>query len=365
MIKSSSLLPAVTHPVAVQAFGLAPLIDGHNDLPWAAREAWDAHEAPDHWVEGLERNSKFQTDIDKLRRGGVGAQFWSVFVPGDLAEPDAVQKTLEQIDFVYRMIRRYPDTFELARTGDDVRRIWGEGRIASLLGAEGGHSIGSSLGVLRMMARLGLRYMTLTHNSNTPWADSATDTPDHGGLTGIGREIVREMNNVGVLVDLSHVSPDTMREAIEVSSAPVIFSHSSCKALCDVPRNVPDDVLRLLAGNGGVVMLAFVPMFLDEQYNTWFQAGRVGPRPPMTVDHLIEHIEHARDVAGIDHIGLGSDYDGFDDYPDGMPDVSGFSTLIDRLAGRGWASEDLAKLMGDNLLRVLDATSAAALTATQ
>lgn len=356
MLKPLAPFPDVNHPAALDAYGLAPVIDGHNDLAWTARET------AAHSVENLEKDSIFQTDIDKLGRGGVGAQFWSVYTPCDRTEAEAVQYTLEQIDYVYRMIERYPDTFEFARTGDDVRRIWSEGKVASLLGAEGGHSIGSSLGVLRMMARLGLRYMTLTHNENTGWADSATDTRVHGGLTDFGREIVREMNRLGVLVDLSHVSVETMRDAIETSSAPVIFSHSSCSQLCGHPRNVPDDVMRLLGDNGGVIMIAFVPMFLSAEYNEWFKGGRVGPRPGMTVDHLADHVEHARDVAGIDHIGLGSDYDGFDDFPDGMQDVSGFAVLIDRLAERGWSAEDLAKLMGNNVLRVLDETSAASMS---
>jgi len=359
MQTSNTQPPALRHPEAIRAFHLAPLIDGHNDLAHAARGA------ANYSVDGLEKDSIFQTDIAKLRVGGVGAQFWSVYAPGEIPEADAVQYTFEQIDFIYRMIRRYPQTFELARTGGDVRRIWQKGGIASLLGAEGGHSIGSSLGVLRMMARLGLRYMTLTHNSNTSWADSATDSPVHGGLTDFGREVVREMNALGVLVDLSHVSSDTMRDAIRTSSSPVIFSHSSCRALCDHPRNVPDDVLRSLSDNGGVIMVAFVPMFLDEDYRTWFDGGRNGPRPSVTVEHVVKHIEHARDIAGIDHVGLGSDYDGFGDFPDGLHDTSGFAVLIDRLAERGWTSAELAKLMGDNLLRVLDATSTESVSSTQ
>ena len=354
MIRINTPFPDVAHPSALDAFGLAPLVDGHNDLPWAARTL------ASYSVEGLEQGSQFQTDIDKLRRGGIGAQFWSVYSPGSLREEESVQFTLEQIDFVYRMIDRYPDTFELARTGDDVRRIWSNGRVASLIGAEGGHSIGSSLAVLRLMARLGLRYMTLTHTENNPWADSATDTTIHGGLSEFGHEVVREMNRLGVLVDLAHVSEATMRDAIEISSAPVIFSHSSCRTLCDVPRNVSDDVLRLLARKGGVIMIAFVPMFLSEEFDAWDRSGRTGSRPPVTVENLISHIEHARNVAGIDHIGLGSDYDGCDDFPDDMRDVSGFATLIDRLAERGWSSNDLSKLMGNNLLRVLDDTSSEA-----
>ncbi|MGC0362882.1 membrane dipeptidase [Rhodococcus sp. 27YEA15] len=357
MLIGTTTFPDVKHPAALDAFALTPLVDGHNDLPWAARTL------ADYSVEGLELDSAFQTDIDRLRRGGIGAQFWSVYSPGTMTEPEAVRFTLEQIDFVYRMVQRYPDTFEVARTGDDVRRIWGAGRIASLLGAEGGHSIGSSLAVLRTMARLGLRYMTLTHNENNSWADSATDTPVHGGLSDFGRDVVREMNRLGVLVDLAHVSEETMRDAIDVSTAPVIFSHSSCRALCDVPRNVPDEVLRRLPRNGGVIMIAFVPMFLREEFDAWQRGGRLGTRPAVTIDDVVEHIEHARDVAGVDHIGLGSDYDGFDDFPDDLRDVSGFAPLVDRLAERGWTPGDLAKLMGENLLRVLDETSPEALSA--
>lgn len=357
MTSTKSTQPSLAHPAAIEAFSRVPLIDGHNDLPWASRET------ANYSVEGLEVDSHFNTDIDKLRRGGVGGQFWSVFAPAAPTESESVQFTLEQIDFVYRMLKRYPETFELARTGDDVRRIWRSGRIASLLGAEGGHSIGSSHATLRMLARLGLRYMTLTHNSNNPWADSATDTPTNGGLSSFGRETVKVMNELGVLVDLSHVSPATMKDAIEASTSPVIFSHSACQALCQHPRNVPDSILKTLPANGGVIMIAFVPAFLDEAYHDWDANGRVGLRPSTTIDHLIEHIEHARDVAGVDHIGLGSDYDGCDDFPDELTDVSGFSVIIDRLAERGWSSDDLAKLMGENLLRVLDQTSAQALSA--
>ncbi|XBB69340.1 dipeptidase [Nocardioides sp. WV_118_6] len=357
MSPNAVVSPAVTHPVVRQALELAQVIDGHNDLPHRARNI------AGYSVEGLLAGSPFQTDVDRLRRGGVGGQFWSVYADSELPAVEAVQYTFEQIDFVYRLLDRYPEVFELARTGDDVRRIWGRGKIASLLGAEGGDSIGGSLAVLRMMARLGLRYMTLTHNYNVPWADSATDEPVLGGLSDFGREVVREMNRLGVLADLSHVSADTMRDAIRTSSAPVIFSHSSCQALCAHPRNVPDDVLASLPGNGGVLMVAFVPMFLSEEYDAWFRGGQQGPRPPVTVDHVADHIEHAREVAGIDHIGLGSDYDGFDDFPEGMTSVSGFAPLLDRLAERGWSARDLSRLTGANVLRVLDETGAESVAA--
>lgn len=341
------------HPTVAEALALAPVIDGHNDLPWRARE-----DAADRYsVEGLGTDAphgRYDTDIPRLRAGGVGAQFWSVYTPIEVTGGDAVQYTLEQIDYVHRLVERYPDDLVLARTGDDVRAAVAEGRIASLLGAEGGHSIADSLAVLREFARLGVRYMTLTHNANTSWADSATDEPAHGGLTDFGREIVREMNRVGMLVDLSHVSADTMRDALDTTTAPVIFSHSSCRAVCGHPRNVPDDVLGRLSANGGVVMIAFPPPFLTQEYADWFIGGQTGPRPPVTVDDVVRHIEHARGVAGVDHIGLGGDYDGFDDFPDGLRDVTSYPVVLTRLAERGWSAADLSKLTGGNLLRVLD-----------
>jgi len=346
-------LAAVTHPAAREAMGLAPLIDGHNDLPWEAREKRA------YSVEGLDGDltGRHHTDIGRMRRGGVGAQFWSVYAPCDQKGADAVTYTLEQIDFVRRMIARYPETFEYARSGDDVRTAWKAGRIASLLGAEGGHCIDGSLGVLRQLARLGVRYLTLTHNENTPWADSATDEPEHGGLTNFGRDVVREMNSLDMLVDLSHVAATTMHDALDVSTSPVIFSHSACRAVNDNPRNVPDDVLERLPANGGVLMIAFVPSFLNVEFEAWWESDRSGPQPRVTVEDVVSHVEHARDVVGVEHIGLGSDYDGFATFPEGVDDVSGFPVLLDALAERGWSSRDLARLMGDNLLRVLDATS--------
>ena len=340
-------------PAAIEALTLAPLVDGHNDL------AWEARDTSAYSVEGIDGDMTgiYQTDVPRLRRGGVGAQFWSVYAPCDQLGSDAVTYTLEQIDFVHRMIARYPDTFDYAWSGHDVRRAWRDGRIASLLGAEGGHSINGSLAVLRDFARLGVRYMTLTHNDNTPWADSATDEPEHGGLTDFGREVVAEMNRLGMLVDLSHVAATTMRDALDVATAPVIFSHSSCRAVTDHERNVPDDVLERLAGNGGVVMIAFVPPFVNAEHAAWWAGDRSTPAPRVTVDDVVAHVEHAREVAGIDHIGLGGDYDGFSVFPEGMGDVTGYAVLLDRLAERGWSSGDLARLMGDNILRVLDATA--------
>lgn len=343
----------VGQQAAIEALSLAPLVDGHNDL------AWEARDQVAYSVDGLDRDRSdvFQTDIPRLRHGGVGAQFWSVYAPCEQQGADAVTYTLEQIDFVHRLIARYPESLSYAWSGDDVRRAWRAGRIASLLGAEGGHSIDGSLAVLRDFARLGVRYMTLTHNDNTPWADSATDDPVHGGLTDFGREVVAEMNRLGMLVDLSHVAATTMRDALDVSTSPVIFSHSSCRAVTDHPRNVPDDVLERLAGNGGVIMVAYVPYFVNQDSADWSLGDRSGPAPRTTVDDVVAHVEHAREVAGVDHIGLGSDYDGVAAFPDGMGDVTGHAVLIDRLAERGWSSLDLAKLMGDNILRVLDATA--------
>jgi membrane dipeptidase len=343
----------VSQPAAIEAVGLAPLIDGHNDLAWEARDkrAYSVEEL-DGDLTGV-----YQTDLPRLRRGGVGAQFWSVYSPCERKGADAVTYTLEQIDFVHRLIARYPDDLAYAWSGDDVREAWRSGRIASLLGAEGGHSIDSSLAVLRDFARLGVRYMTLTHSDNTPWADSATDEPEHDGLTDFGREVVREMNRVGMLVDLSHVAATTMHDALDATAAPVIFSHSSCRAVTDHPRNVPDDVLERLPGNGGVLMVAYVPYFVNQALADWSDGDRSTPAPQSTVDDVVAHVEHAREVAGVDHIGIGSDYDGVAIFPEGMGDVTGHALLIDRLAERGWSSGDLAKLMGDNVLRVLDATA--------
>lgn len=341
------------HPVVAEALSIAPVIDGHNDLPWRSREDAIAQ----YGVDGLGADAphgRFDTDLPRLRAGGVGGQFWSVYTPVELQGADAVQYTLEQIDFVHRLVAAYPDDLALARTGDDVRQAIADGRIASLLGAEGGHSINDSLAVLREFARLGVRYMTLTHNLNTAWADAATDTPVHGGLTDFGREIVREMNRIGMLVDLSHVSAETMSDALDATSKPVIFSHSSCRAQCAHPRNVPDDILSRLAGNGGVVMVSFPPPFLRDDYVEWFLGGKTGPKPRVTVDDVVRHLEHARAVAGVDHIGLGGDYDGFEDWPEQMGDVTSYPLVLTRLAERGWSAADLAKLTGGNILRVLD-----------
>jgi membrane dipeptidase len=361
----------------------SPLIDGHNDYPWALRE----HAQRDLDKLDITRpQPTIHTDIARLRAGGVGGQFWSVYVPADLAGQAAVTATLEQIDIVHRMMRKYPETFELALTSGDVERIFKKGRIASLIGMEGGHSIDSSLGALRMFHRLGARYMTLTHSRNVPWADSCTDTPASGGLSPFGEQVVREMNWLGMLVDLSHTSPDTMADAIRVTAAPVIFSHSSARAINDVPRNVPDDVLRMLPKNGGVVMVTFVPGFLSPEVTAWgasqtaeqnrlkqahpadeaaVKAGtdawlRANPAPRATIADAADHIDHIRKVAGIDHIGIGGDFDGITSVPEGLEDVSTYPALTAELLRRGYKDEDIRKINGLNVLRVMRGAEAVA-----
>ncbi len=352
-----------------------PVVDGHNDLPWEARERagydWDR-------LDISKPGCPTHTDLPRLREGGVGAQFWSVFVPATLQGDAAVSATLEQVDAVHAMTARYADDLALATTRADVERAWSQGRIASLMGAEGGHSIDSSLGTLRMLHALGVRYLTLTHNDNVPWADSATDEPVLGGLSPFGREVVREMNRLGMLVDLSHVSADTMRAALDVAQAPAVFSHSSARAVCDHPRNVPDDVLARLAANGGVCMVTFVPQFVSPRVREWdletreaaalagvdigddpaydaFVAERrlTRPAPRAGIDDVVAHCEHVREVAGARHIGLGGDYDGVDTLPDGLEDVSAYPRLLEALADRGWSDADLAGLTSGNVLRVL------------
>lgn len=351
-----------------------PLVDGHNDLPWRARALvgydWDALD-----IAGSTPN---HTDLPRLAAGGVGAQFWSVFVPSNLPPDQAVIQTLEQVDAVHTMIDRYADRLGLATTADEVDEVFASGRIASLLGAEGGHSIGCSLGALRALYRLGVRYLTLTHNDNTPWADSATDEPVLGGLSDFGREVVREMNRLGMLVDLSHVSTGTMRDALAVTKAPVIFSHSSARAICSSPRNVPDDVLETLAANGGTCMAVFAPQFVSQEVWDWkqvaadaaaedgvastdlvafepwlLQYAATHPQPRATLEQVVTHLEHLREVVGVEHIGLGGDYDGVASLPVGLEDVSGYPRLLAALAGRGWSDDDLIKLAGGNVLRTL------------
>ncbi|MFF0340845.1 dipeptidase [Kribbella sp. NPDC004875] len=355
--------------------GEHPVVDGHNDLPIAFYELCgydlDAHDLSGPVPE-------LNTDLPRLRAGHVGAQFWSLWVPQD---EHAVRRTFEQLDFVRRFVARFPSELQLADTADDVDAAIKAGRIASLMGMEGGHSIGESLGVLRVMRSLGVRYMTLTHNNNVSWADSATDEPVLGGLSEFGADVVREMNRIGMLVDLSHVSADTMRHALRVTSAPVIFSHSSARAVCDVPRNAPDDVLETLARNDGVCMVTFVPYFVSQRYVDWLDGLRALakehdmegrehreqleamyglPEPAVTLADVVEHVEHVREVAGVDHIGLGGDYDGCPDFPVELPDVASYPVLFRALADRGWSDEELGKLAGGNIRRVLRAADDAA-----
>ena len=335
-------------------FPLIPVIDGHNDLPWACRSGRD------YSVAGLDSETdssrtSLQTDIPKLRRGGMLAQFWSVWVHTDVVGADAIQATLEQIDFVHRMVAAYPETFELATTADDVERAGAAGTIASLLGIEGGNQINNSLAALREFARLGVRYMTLTWNSTTEWADAATDEPKYNGLNDRGREVIAEMNRIGMMVDLSHVSAATMQDALDASTAPVIFSHSSCFALNPHLRNAPDSILAQLAANGGVQMITFVPAFISAAYKAWQDADEVEEKPVVTVSDVADHVEHARRVAGIDHVGLGGDYDGCPDMPVGLATVADYPNLFAELRRRGWSEPDLAKLGYQNILRVLRA----------
>jgi membrane dipeptidase len=335
----------------------AILIDGHNDYPWALREH-DASRNLDT-LDIAKPQPSIMTDIPRLKAGGVGGQFWSVYVPVELQGQAAVTATLEQIDIVHRMMRKYPDTFELALGAADVERIHKAGKIASLIGMEGGHSIDNSLADLRMFYRLGARYMTLTHTANTPWADAANGPAEHHGLTPFGEEVVKEMNWLGMLVDLSHVSPETMAAAIRVSQAPVIFSHSDARALNDNIRNVPDDILQMLPKNGGVIMVTFVPGFVSPKVNAWNALSKDEqarqPMPPVSAADVADHIDHIRKVAGIDHIGIGSDFDGITQKIPDLDDVSTYPVLTAELLRRGYSEADLRKILGENTLRVMRA----------
>jgi membrane dipeptidase len=322
--------------IARRVLSTTPLVDGHNDLPWAIRQYQPAPH--DVVAYDLRTRTPGHTDIPRLREGMVGAQWWSVYIPFRAVEEGAAKVQLEQIDIAHQVIRRYPDVFELALTADDAVRIFRQGRIASMLGMEGGHAIENSLGALRAFYDLGVRYMTLTHSANIDWADSCCAIPEHNGLTAFGREVVREMNRMGMLVDISHVAPKTMHDALDVTEAPVIFSHSNAKTLTEHPRNVPDDVLRRMRQNGGVVMVTFVPAFLTTERAA-------------TMADVIRHIEHVRDVAGIDHVGIGADYDGITQVVVGLEDVSTYPALFAELSRRGWSEADLRKLAGENALR--------------
>ena len=356
-----------------------PLIDGHNDLPWQYRlRAQKAISGID--IANRQEEIGLHTDIPRLREGGVGGQFWSVYMDTSLTGGEAVQATMEQIDVVYNMIRAYPDDLGLALTADGVEEAFGNGKIASLIGMEGGHCIGGSLGVLRMFYRLGARYLTLTHNKNVPWADSCTDAPAAHGLTDFGREVVKEMNRLGMMVDLSHVSADTMHDALDASEAPVIFSHSSARAIASHPRNVPDDVLSRMPKNGGVVMVTFVSAFVSERVFSYEKALEVerqrllledmggdgkaveegltrwkeeNPKPRATVADVADHIDHVREVAGIDHVGIGGDFDGTESLPEGLEDVSGYHLLTAELIRREYQDDEIRKILGENALRVM------------
>ena len=338
-----------------QLLAESPVVDGHNDLPWALRLAGVDAAGPDVDTD-MDLTGplpQFHTDLDRLAAGGVGAQWWSVYVPSTLPEDEALRTTIEQVHLVHRMVARHPDRLALATTADEVAKAQAHGRIASLIGAEGGHSIGGTLSGLWALHALGVRYLTLTHNDNTSWADSATDEPRAHGLTDFGRDVVRTMNELGVIVDLSHVSAQTMVAALDTTVKPVMFSHSCARALVDHPRNVPDDVLQRLRVNGGVCMVAFVPQFVDEHYRTWDAGGGAGDKPLVTARQVADHVEHIRDVAGVDHVGIGGDFDGCPDLPQDLGDVSTYPVLLAELADRGWSDQDLKKLTGGNALRVL------------
>lgn len=364
-----------------------PLIDGHNDVPWQYRKRATNFVGIDLARSTTDLLPPMHTDIPRLQAGMMGGQFWSVYVPTTISGPEAVQATVEQIDVVHRLCQQYPDTFELALTAADVERIHKNGRIASLIGMEGGHSINNSLPTLRMMYRLGARYMTLTHVKNTDWADAAGDAAAHHGLTPFGESVVREMNRLGMLVDLSHVTDETMRDALRVTKAPVIFSHSSARAICDHVRNVPDDILKLTAKNGGVVMVCFLPAYVtevDRKYGersraererlaelhgdnvaainaglTEWRKNNLDPNAA-TLRDVADHIDHLRKTIGIDYIGIGSDFDGFNGSVRGLEDVSKYPDLFVELLRRGYTADELGKIAGRNVLRVLRGAEAVA-----
>ncbi len=329
------------------------IFDGHNDLPWHHRElaGYDLDAC-----DIARSQPALHTDLPRMRAGGLAAQLWSVWVPCSLTGDEAVAATHEQIDFVEAMCARY-DEMTLARTAADVRDAWAHGRHAALVGLEGGHCIDDSLAHLAAFAERGARYLTLTHNDNTAWADSATDERVHGGLTDFGREVVARMNSLGVMVDLSHVSAETMHDALDTTTRPVVFSHSGARAVTDHPRNVPDDVLERIPGNGGVVMANVVPKFVN-QARADEVLGRtdVVPDPVATVEHVVAHLEHLRELVGVAHVGIGADYDGVDETPVGLEDVSRYPVLLEALAERGWSRSDLTALAHGNILRVLEAT---------
>lgn len=365
--------------VAREVLREVPLIDGHNDAPWEIRSLVHNRLGDFDFNDTSGLDNPMQTDIHRLRAGGVGGVFWSVWVPTELSGPEAVTAVIEQIDLVHRLAQKYPEDLAIALTASDVRRIHAGGRIASLIGAEGGHCLGDSLAVLRQIYALGVRYLTLTHWENTAWADAATDAPEHDGLTDFGGAVVGEMNRLGMIVDLSHVSPQTMADVLAVTRAPIIFSHSGASRLNKHPRNVPEDILGSVADNGGVVMVDFVPVFLSAPYLSWRAAAKAEKTrletyfpgdsaaveeamnvwsrdhlpPTVSVADVADHIDEVRRVAGIDHVGIGSDFDGMPKGPVGLDDVSGYPLLLAELLRRGYSREDVAKVAGLNVLRVM------------
>jgi membrane dipeptidase len=380
-------LIAVTAPLAAQDPHLAkarrvlrstPLIDGHNDLPWVIRNAAAPRDVNAY---DLHKPTSGHTDLARLRKGMLGGQFWSVYIPGDYRDSGFARVQLEQIDIAQRVFQKYPSVFREARSAAAMRAAFAAGRIGSVMGMEGGHAIENSLGALRAYYDMGVRYMTLTHNVSLDWADAGSGVQKHGGLTKFGEEVVREMNRLGMLVDLAHTAPSTMSDALNVSEAPVIWSHACARALTDVPRNVPDSILARLPKNGGVLMVTFVPGFLSQRVvdhaarrraraaelqarpgadtgavnRELRQWDRENPAPRATLSDVADHIEHVRKVAGVDHVGIGSDYDGVDDLPDGLPDVSSYPALFAELSRRGWSERDLRKLAGENVLRTMAA----------
>lgn len=380
LLLAGAAAPADHLATARALLARTPVIDGHNDVPWKLREERAGK------VEGFafdrlpdDQRKLWHTDLARMKQGGVGGQFWSVYIPAEITGDAAVRTTIEQVDTARRLIDRFSDTMTFAPTADAAVAAMKRGKVASLLGAEGGHSINNSLAALRALHRAGVGYMTLTHSKTIDWADSATDAPKHDGLTPFGVEVVREMNRIGMLVDLSHVSPATMRDALDASAAPVIFSHSNARAVADHARNVPDDVLKRLPANGGIIMVTFVPSFTSNAVTQWdatyaaekarLDALNLGdpatakaklnawsaanPRPQATVAQVADHIDHIRKLIGIDHIGIGSDYDGIPSAPVGLEDVAGVPNLFAELLRRGYSQADLAKIAQGNILRVM------------
>lgn len=362
---------------ALRVLASTPLVDGHNDLPWAIRINSSA--PMDVNAYDLNRRTPGHTDIERLKAGKLGGQFWSVYIPGDIKDSGFAKVQLEQIDIAKQVFAKYPSVFEPATTAKDVRDAFAAGKIGSLIGMEGGHAIENSLGALRAFYDLGARYMTLTHNVTLDWADAGSGEQKHGGLTRFGEEVVHEMNRLGMIVDLAHTAPSTMSDALNVSEAPVIWSHACARALTDVPRNVPDSIIARIPKNGGVLMVTFVPGFLSQKivdharaqnakaeelrtqhrgdsaaFNRAMAQWRsANPAPRATIADVADHIEHVRKIAGVDHVGIGSDFDGVDDLPDGLEDVSRYPALLAELSRRGWSEADLRKLAGENVLRVL------------